>query len=191
MQNKSSSDEKILFVIKLIEDNRTIFLRNIKRKIGTLSSEDLEDCFQELYLTAYKECNEVYKSANPQGWLFQTFKNITSNFQRKQNKHLANTTNDIDILENIESPFNENDLIFSILTNNLSEENLKNLLLSKLNAQDYELYKLRYIDKLPINEIAKHLNIPEGTIKSRTHKLKQKIRNMIYDGDLFNFFEKN
>ena len=103
MHNKLSSDEKILFVIKLIEDNRTIFLRNIKRKIGTLSDEDLEDCFQELYLTAYLECEEVYTSANPQGWLFKTFKNITANFHRKHIKKHSNTITDTDILINSET----------------------------------------------------------------------------------------
>ena len=133
---KLPSDEKINFVIQLIEENRTLFLRNIKRKFGTLSNEDLEDCLQELYLTAYEKCEDVYESANPQGWLFQTFKNITANFQRKDNKELINTTDDSTILENITDPFQEDNLIFSILTHNLSEDRLKAILLSKLNKRE-------------------------------------------------------
>ena len=188
---KLPSDEKINFVIQLIEENRTLFLRNIKRKFGALSNEDLEDCFQELYLIAYEKCEEVYESANPQGWLFQTFKNITANFQRKYNKDLINTTDPGIIIENITEPFHEDNLIFSILTRNLSEDSLKAVLLSKLNKREYELYKMRYIDNLSLHDIAVHLHRPEGTIKSRMHKLREKIRNMIYDGDLFDFFEKN
>lgn len=189
MDNKIPSEKEQQQIAELLENNRTVFLYSIKRKFNSISSEELEDCLQDLYLLAYEHFNDILTSSNPQGWLFNAYKNIISNYQRKRASEIKKSEKNNLYIEQNCMEIEEDNWIFAILTRNLSDEHLKELILSKLSKQERNLYIMRYVKKDPLDVIAKNLKVPVGTVKSRLHTLRTKVQIIIQDGELFNFFK--
>jgi len=52
-------------------------------------------------------------------------------------------------------------------------------IVSRLHADDRRLIELRYLDDLSQPEVAKRLQMPEGTVKVRLHRLRKKLGQVI------------
>lgn len=85
----------------------------------------------------------------------------------------------------------EDDIIFDILTQHCSEEDIVCRLLSRLNEKEEKLYRLRYIEGLTTYEIADKFSLPCGTVRARLSDLKKKITKMVYDEDWIEILSKS
>lgn len=167
-------------IASLINSNREKFMRIISQKFPNATEEDIKDCFQELFVAAYENYESFNKSQNKIGWLFVTLRNLLSNRLREPNKKNILFSELPDNL--IKNDHMDDDIVFGILTNHLSEEELKNAVLSRFSSKEMTLYNLRYKEKLPAKDIAKKLGVPCGTVRRRLFDLNQKVRKIIESG---------
>jgi RNA polymerase sigma-70 factor (ECF subfamily) len=131
--------------------------------VNTLRDTTLaEDILQSTWLKAIK----ALPGFKPQGisisaWLFAIARNECKQHWRKGQREVG---------------FEEG-LHDKAATNNQTESNiLIEQMLNKLSPEDQELIRLRYISDLPINEIAKILNINFVAARVRLHRAIAKAR---------------
>ncbi len=116
-----------------------------------------------------KKLNE-YK--NVQTWLYKTAINLTINFNINYNKKQSlNTLIDIDIKDAFD------------LENEITIEEELLLYINELNKElsdnDKKLFNLKFIHKLPDEEIAIILNITTGSAANKSSRLKSKIKSTL------------
>jgi RNA polymerase sigma-70 factor (ECF subfamily) len=139
---------------------------------------DAEDCMQEVFFRAMSKANEIKKHPAPDKWLFVTAKRVSLEKLRANNKTYRNELNISDfeiILQNgafeddlLERQYTEADIII-----------LRNDVLEKLNKKDQELYILRYVEKLSVENISERLKISYSNTTTRLNRLKTKISKLI------------
>ena len=131
---------------------------------GILREKELsEELVQETFQIACGKPSEPLSSANPQGWLMKTLKNVMKNAQRRRAtmaKYIVSVEAvDIDLIVSPDSGSNI-DLMYSGL---ISEE-------------EFQLVKRVTIDRYTMLEAAEELGISEETCKKRVQRAKEKMR---------------
>lgn len=151
----------------------------------SLRGADVEDCMQELYLRAFKNMKQFKgQPADFRGWFNTVIKSGIIDYVRSQKRtwdHQAEKTDDTE------------DELFDIADESIELNpearldkkeayNLMDVLLNELTEEQRLCIGLFYIENKKQKEIAKHLNIPLGTVKSRLFSSKEilntKIREM-------------
>lgn len=178
-------------ILSLIQNNKIRLTAYIRSQYRDLSDSDIEDCFQNLFIRAYDKHNSFQKSPNKTGWIFRAMRNVVREFCRKKTKYSqkflplsANEDTDNEFID-------ENDMIFEITTNHLSEDQLATLILSRLNETEQKIYRLRFIEKLHTDEIAKRLGLPSGTVRGRLSDLKKRITATVHSNELIKLIQEN
>lgn len=152
---------------KIIETNRQYVKNLIKTITNTHNNEDIE---QEVYIKLWKNRDKYDENGKFKSWIKTITLNATKDFLKsKQNKQSGITINDEDVLKNIhDNTFYTENKIINLETRKTVIEAIENL---NKNHREviilYEFYNLSYED------IAKKLNCPLGTIKSRIYTAKK------------------
>lgn len=141
----------------------------------TYSKEDADDLFQETFLSAFEQQTKLFQSDNPQSFLFSTTLYLWKSIKRKyaRRKKIASF-----------EPVQDN-IVGSLDTENdfIKQEEMERV--RKLVALLPEKYKipilLYYSVDLNVNEIAKVIKIPVGTVKSRLFKARKLIEKGLED----------
>lgn len=157
----------------------------------TFNEDDANDLVQETYLKAYRFFDSYEKGTNAKAWLFRILKNSFINEYRKNVKQPGK----VDYQE-VESYYNSDD-IDEPITQDLRVDSVKDLIgdevANALNSLDVDfrtIIILCDLEEFTYEEIAKILDIPIGTVRSRLHrarnilkeKLREYARNMGYNG---------
>lgn len=135
---------------------------------------DAEDCLQEVFIRAMSKANEVRKHPAPDKWLFVTAKLVSLEKLRTNNKTYRNELNITDFETVLQNGVFENDL----LERQYTEADiiiLRNDILEKLNKKEQDLYFLRYVEKLSVENISERLKINYSNTTTRLNRLKTKI----------------
>ena len=151
----------------------------------TFNEDDAKDLVQETYLKSYRFIESFQKGTNAKAWLFRILKNSFINEFRKRSK----VPPKVDYLE-VESHYNS-DEAQQPATSELRVEAIKEMMgdevSNALNALDIDFKTviiLCDLEGFSYNEMAKILDIPVGTVRSRLHRarnlLKEKLK--IYAG---------
>lgn len=150
----------------------------------TWSQADADDLYQQTFLRVLSMSLQIDQANNPVGFLMA----VSARIWHDERKKYARRQRIAPIQD--ESSGELNHISSSILTDHQFEEKQRNIEVRKA-VQDLP-EKLRvpillyYMSDLPVHEIAKALLIPEGTVKSRLHQARQKLRNELgvnqYDG---------
>ncbi|WP_194976604.1 sigma-70 family RNA polymerase sigma factor [Aquiflexum lacus] len=158
----------------------------------TFDEDDAKDLVQDTYLKAYRFINSFEQGTNAKAWLFRILKNSFINDYRKKSKQPAK----IDYQE-VETYYNSDDVDFGITTD-LRVDAVKDMLgdeisnaLNSLAVDFRTVIILCDLEGFTYEEMAKILDIPIGTVRSRLHRarnlLKEKLRsyaqNMGYNTD--------
>ncbi len=156
----------------------------------TFDGDDAKDLVQDTYLKAYRFINSFEQGTNAKAWLFRILKNSFINDYRKKSKQPAK----IDYQE-VETYYNSEDVDYSGTTD-LRVDAVKDMLgdeisnaLNSLAVDFRTVIILCDLEGFTYEEMAKILDIPIGTVRSRLHRarnlLKEKLRsyaqNMGYD----------
>ncbi len=156
----------------------------------TFDEDDAKDLVQDTYLKAFRFINSFEQGTNAKAWLFRILKNSFINDYRKKSKQPAK----IDYQE-VETYYNSDDVDYSI-TSDLRVDAVKDMLgdeisnaLNSLAVDFRTVIILCDLEGFTYEEMAKILDIPIGTVRSRLHRarnlLKEKLRsyaqNMGYD----------
>lgn len=148
----------------------------------TLDEDDAKDLVQDTYLKAFRFINSFEKGTNAKAWLFRILKNSFINDFRKKSKEPAK----VDYQE-VETFYNSEDFESEIeVTNDLRTESVQDLIgdevASAINFLEVDFriaIILCDIEGFTYEEMAKILDIPIGTVRSRLHRarglLKEKL----------------
>ncbi|MEN7549586.1 sigma-70 family RNA polymerase sigma factor [Rapidithrix thailandica] len=146
----------------------------------TLDEEDAKDLVQDTYLKSYRFISSFEKGTNAKAWLFRILKNSFINDYRKKSKQPAK----IDYQE-VETIYNSEDADHNI-TIDLRSETMQNRIgdevTNALNslAVDFRIVIILCdLEGFTYEEMAKILDIPIGTVRSRLHRARNLLKDKL------------
>ena len=169
---KQSKDELLLEVKRAKGGNKEAFCNLIRiNKIAMYrvsksilsKEEDVEDAVSEAILKAYKNIKSLKDESLFKTWLIRIVINESNTLYKKRSKEI---TVDKDNFINIKTKDTYKDLTLYDAINSLEED----LRMTTI---------LFYFEGMKYKDIAKLLNIKEGTVKSRLSRAKEKLYHML------------
>lgn len=143
----------------------------------TFEEDDAKDLVQDAFMKSYRFVESFQEGTNAKAWLFRILKNSFINDFRKKSKEPSK----VDYQE-VESFYNSDDVNKSITTD-LRVESLKGMMgdevSNALNALDEDFRTVIILCDLngfKYDEMAKILDIPIGTVRSRLHRARNLLR---------------
>lgn len=132
------------------------------------------DLTQDVFLRAYASRHTWKSGRNVESWLFSIAYNLCRNTWRHQQVESKwAEENEWRTSECMEYPNIEVDIDRDMLDHALHD------ILESLNDENRILFSLRYEEEQSVPIIASIIGIPEGTVKSRLHKLISYIKNQL------------
>ena len=149
----------------------------------TMDEDDANDLVQDTYLKAFRFIKSFEQGTNAKAWLFRILKNSFINDYRKKSKEPSK----VDYQE-VETTYNSEEASDTTYTVDLRADAVQELIgdevANALNALPVDFRTviiLCDIEGFTYEEMAKILDIPIGTVRSRLHRarnlLKEKLRN--------------
>jgi RNA polymerase sigma-70 factor (ECF subfamily) len=175
-ENKISRDQ--LFEKELLPhvDPLTTFAYHL-----TYNEEDAKDLVQETFLKAYKALDSYVEGTNAKAWLFKILKNAYINQYRKKSRRPTKVDFEefIGYQDKEEASIAEyKDLRVEIFENLLGDE--VTVAINSLPIDFRTVILLCDVEGFTYEEIAKIIDIPIGTVRSRLHRarnmLKEKLK---------------
>jgi RNA polymerase sigma-70 factor (ECF subfamily) len=146
----------------------------------TLDSDDAKDLLQDTYLKAYRFIESFQKGTNAKAWLFRILKNSFINDYRKKSKEPSK----VDYQE-VESYYNSEEVDRQI-TPDLRVEALQDMIgdeisnaLNSLDVDFKTVIILCDLEGFKYEEMAKILDIPIGTVRSRLHRARNLLKDKL------------
>ena len=136
--------------------------RFVKFRIN--NKNDADDILQEVYLSAYQRFSQLKNKEVFKAWVLSIAKNKCNDYFRNNTKFSAIS---LELAP-------QNQLIYTRF--GFAQKDIVNDTLSLLSEKDREILSLYYLSESSQSEIAKKLNIPLGTVKSRLHTAKQNFK---------------
>jgi RNA polymerase sigma-70 factor (ECF subfamily) len=147
----------------------------------TLNEEDANDLVQETYLKAFRFIDKYHEGTNAKAWLFKILKNAFINQYRRKSKQPTRVD-----YEEIVNYHDEEDSQYSSYMD-LREDMFQHMMgdevteaINSLPVDFRVVILLCDIEGFTYEEIAKIIDIPIGTVRSRLHRarnmLKEKLK---------------
>jgi RNA polymerase sigma-70 factor (ECF subfamily) len=147
----------------------------------TLNEEDANDLVQETYLKAFRFIEKYHEGTNAKAWLFKILKNAFINQYRRKSKRPTRVD-----YEEIVNYHDEEDSQYSSYLD-LREDMFQHMMgdevtdaINSLPVDFRVVILLCDIEGFTYEEIAKIIDIPIGTVRSRLHRarnmLKEKLK---------------
>ncbi|MGZ5242989.1 MAG: sigma-70 family RNA polymerase sigma factor [Bacteroidia bacterium] len=144
--------------------------------------EVAKDLLQETYMRAYRFINYYEKGTNAKAWLIRILKNTFINEYRKKSKapikvELEETYQQVD--DSGDDEMQNVDLREEVYNNLVGDE-----ITSAVNALpvDYRLIILLCdVEGFKYDEIAKIIDVPIGTVRSRLHRARNMLKDKLKD----------
>ncbi len=145
-----------------INQNRLSFYKTAKALLE--NEDDIEDALQDSLETAYRSIESLKEPKYFKTWMTRIVINKCYDILRKKRKII---------------PF-ESEFMVNIQNETNFDENVEmKLILEKLDKDFKEIVILYYYNNFKQEEIAKILGIPKGTVKSRLHRARAEIMNIL------------
>lgn len=144
---------------RLLESERVSVERFVRFKIG--SKADADDVLQEVFLSAYQKFPQLRNRDSFKAWIISIARNKCRDYFRSRA-----AVHEIPIDELAEWELSDS-------RHGVSVVHTVRETLDLLGDRDKQILYLYYWKEMPQAEIAKKLNIPIGTVKSRLHTAKQ------------------
>jgi RNA polymerase sigma factor (sigma-70 family) len=151
----------------------------------TVDEDDANDLVQDTYLKAFRFIHSFERGTNAKAWLFRILKNSFINDYRKKSKEPSK----VDYQE-VETVYNSNDEFGGEVehTTDLRYEAVQDLIgdevtiaLNSLPVDFKTVIILCDIEGFTYEEMAKILDIPIGTVRSRLHRARNLIKEKLRD----------
>ncbi len=146
----------------------------------TFDEDDAKDLVQETYLKAFRFIDSFQRGTNAKAWLFRILKNSFINDFRKKSKEPAK----VDYQE-VETYYNSDDVDASITTD-LRVEAVQDMIGDEISnalnalAVDFRtVIILCDLEGFTYEEMAKILDIPIGTVRSRLHRARNLLKDKL------------
>lgn len=146
----------------------------------TLDEDDAKDLVQETFMKAFRFINSFETGTNAKAWLFRILKNSFINNYRKKSKQPSK----VDYQE-VETFYNS-DSVNENITTDLRVETVQHLIgdeiTNALNSLDVDFRTviiLCDLEGFTYEEMAKILDIPIGTVRSRLHRARNLLKDKL------------
>jgi RNA polymerase sigma-70 factor (ECF subfamily) len=145
----------------------------------TGNAADAEDLVQETMLRAYRSWERYTPGTNAKGWLLTILRHLFINEYRRKKRHPE--TVDVDTIE----PFalfqevQEEDPQGAFFDKIVDDEVLRAI--DQLPEAFREAVTLSDVEGLSYEEVAKVLDVPVGTVKSRLYRGRRLLQAKLYD----------
>lgn len=143
----------------------------------TFDSDDAKDLVQDTYMKAFRFINSFQRGTNAKAWLFRILKNSFINEFRKKSKQPAK----VDYNE-VEQFYNSDDAGENITTD-LRVETVQHMIgdeisgaLNAIPVDFRTVIILSDLEGFTYEEMAKILDIPIGTVRSRLHRARNMLK---------------
>lgn len=148
---------------KLLEAHRASIERFVRFRLNFKA--DADDVLQEVYLTAYQKFTDLKNTNSFKAWIISIARNKCNDYFRRKAVELEIPVDKI----------TERELSYSRYGVSLITTARETI--DMIGDKDKQILYLYFWKELPQAEIARRLNIPVGTVKSRLHKAKQNFKN--------------
>ena len=128
--------------------------------------ESIDDCVQEAFIVLYKKYLDGEEIEYVKAFLFKTVENFVKKRLRENTKAKRQVNLD-DVAELITQSDD--------MDERLSFEEYSRQISDALSQRDAQLFKLRYIDRYSLEEIAKMLDTSVSVVGTRTHRLRKRL----------------
>ena len=143
----------------------------------TFNSDDANDLVQDTYMKAFRFIDSFEKGTNAKAWLFRILKNSFINDYRKKSKEPPKVD-----YQDVETYYNSDDVDRQITTD-LRVETLQDMIgdeisnaLNSLDVDFRTVIILCDLEGFKYDEMAKILDIPIGTVRSRLHRARNLLK---------------
>ncbi|MCX8082030.1 MAG: sigma-70 family RNA polymerase sigma factor [bacterium] len=141
----------------------------LKSTAFAMCPKEVEDLLQETYLASFKSIRRFRGNSSFYTWLYRIMLNIAyKKFRKNRQKNL--------LVRKI------NKINISYQDISLSDTDKKEIVrnaIAKLPFQYKEVITLYYFEEMSVEEIAQHLNINPGTVKSRLFNARTILKNLV------------
>ena len=152
---------------------RDAILRLLAQRAG--SADDAEDLLQETFIKVYLNINRYDSEYTFGQWVYTIARNTFIDFTRK-------SRSDLPIDERFSSPATTAPTPEESIINSQQRNQIDHYL-EQLPEQYNDLFKLRFLDEYSYEEIAEKLHLPMGTVKTRIHRARERMCQMITEGE--------
>lgn len=160
---------------QLVEAYQTPAYRLAARMCGPSSAEDVT---QEAFLAAWRALPEFRGDCRFSTWLYRLVSNAAIDCLRREKKH--RDTGDVDDLELPDGGPSPQEQAERSDTRDAVRRAL-----DRLSPEHRQVLLLRFMQELDYGEIARALDVSEGTVKSRINRAKSKLREVLAAGNFF------
>lgn len=143
------------------------------------SREAADDCVQETFVVFYDRLLDGEEFENPRAFLYRTADNFVKREKRKEAVELRREVP----LEAV-SHIGVEDEEYACRLDGIDLEECAGRLISLLSDEEKELYALRYMQKIGVEEIAGRLGISRPAASMRLVRLRNKIKDMVYSFEI-------
>ncbi len=143
------------------------------------SREAADDCVQETFIVFYNKLIDGNQFDDPRIFLYRTADNFVKRQKQKNAKELQRQV-PLESAAEIGVTDDEYDFRLDLI----DYEGLAKALINLLNDEEKQLYDLRYIRKISVEEISENLGISRPAASMRLMRLRNKIKDMVYSFDI-------
>ena len=178
-ENVTDLDDNRLVQRCLEQNNRAWeeILRRYKKRVFNISyqfvgrMDEAEDLTQEIFFKVFHSLEKFNQEANFQYWIIRVSKNYCIDYYRKKRKERESMVDNMEQVINVLKSVSTPQLV-------LEEKEKQNAIRESIGSLPPILRScivLRNLYGYSYQDIAKILNIPEGTVKSRINRGRQEL----------------
>ena len=152
------------------------------RMVGNM--EEAKELAQEVFVSVFESIKSLREEAKFEGWLKQiTVNHCRNRWKYLKRRHYFNTdsmddpieTEDGEVTKSFADPSDTPDTAYE---KKMVQEWIQKGLL-RLKEDQRELIVLRHLQELSYDEMGKCLNLPEGTVKSKLHRARMDLKEIL------------
>jgi RNA polymerase sigma-70 factor, ECF subfamily len=160
------------FLVQRYQDKLSRYIH----RLSGLSSEEIEDLLQNIFIKAYLNLNDFDGRLKFSSWLYRIAHNEAIDHYRKNQARPQLL--DVDISESYVKELAGDDDLLS----QLARQELKIIVQAAIGTLDYKLREiiiLKFIEEKDYQEISDIIKKPMGTVASRLNKAKAELRKIL------------
>ena len=142
------------------------------------SREAADDCVQETFIVFYNKLLDGEEFENPRAFLYRTADNFV---KRQKQKDAVELKRSIPLEDAAEVGVTDE---YLSRLDQIDYEECAKILLNLLTEEEKQIYDLRYIQRIGVEEISDKLGISRPAASMRLMRLRNKIKDMVYSFDI-------
>ena len=144
--------------------------KRLRESVGHTS--DLEDVLQEVFLLALE--NDIRRHPNPAGWLIKATINVCWNATKSNMKSIEKQR------RYVQSQMEQSaDRTLFLVTSKQDDTTLRELMITleqELTEDEWALLKARFLEGIPLEELAEQRGVTPNYLRVKIHRLRKKLK---------------